>query len=246
MSHAILFFVYNQTEAQLQLTKNALRSVYAQDIGDLKVWIVNNGSNAETVSWLNSLPSDCPSNAVIHGFHYAKNISPVLLINKYLSEIFRTAEYVLCVPNDVVLPPNLYTEMLRWDQGIVAAGMHGSNPPVVMATEEISRIHGDVHVSVPLVRRWAFNAVVEHYGFFHDPRYCSDCDLKLRLAELKVSTAQLDILCWHFESASIRLAPEYIAQDQHRKAGIDRAYFELKWGFAVGSPQYERVIRELK
>ena len=101
-------------------------------------------------------------------YSYGHNHSPIALANRHLAQLFGgdNHEHVLCLPNDVICPPNLYRKMLERPEGIVAAGMHGANPPVVM--EEVKRVHGDVHMSAVLIRKSAYDALVAQDGYFLD------------------------------------------------------------------------------
>jgi hypothetical protein len=233
----ILMVVYDRTPRQSQLSRAAFESAIAQDI-PVEIRILNNGSTCpDTLQWLAG-----ETRALI--FNRAENQSPLKLANHHGESLIDKHGYFLGIPNDVVLPPNLYRKMLEWPQGVVAASMDGQNPPMVM--EDVHRIHGDVHMAVPLIRGWTWKALVEAHGHFFDPgffNYASDCDLKLRLIDAGIPTAQLDIQCWHYGGASHRLAPNWA--EVHRQADRDRDYFAKKWGFAIGSPEYDRRIARM-
>ena len=51
----VVMIVYNTTDSQLALTKSAVESVAAQDVGDMELWIINNGSTEPTRKWLDFL-----------------------------------------------------------------------------------------------------------------------------------------------------------------------------------------------
>ncbi len=235
MNPAIVVMLYDRAEAQFELSVKAVESALNQDI-PVDVIVIDNGSTCEkTKQWLATI-----SNCIVHAYEY--NLSPLKRGNDIMADLFYQGyPCVLGCPNDVILPPNLYRKMLERPEGIVAPGMHGANPPVIM--EDVNRVHGDVHVSVVLIRKEAHDSLVQRDGYFWDEgyfMYASDCDLKLRLDGIE--TAQLDILCWHYGGASHRLA---IGSDfVYQQADKDRAYFSKKWGFAIGDPEYnERMAK---
>ena len=238
MRHAILLTIYNQTDEQLYLTKKSYTSFVAQDVGDLELCIVNNGSTQPTVDWLNSLDTSNPR-VHVYGAHYAKNVSPILIANKYLAELFTRHEYVLGVPNDVILPENLYSQFLKWPRGIVTGSMTDNlNFPLA---EEAKAVNECTPMAVVLLRKWAYDALMDRDGYFFDPKitmYVSDCDFALRLASCGIRGVQLDLQYYHYGSASHRMLPPEKAKIITDQADIDRAYFEKKWGFKCDALEY--------
>ena len=124
--HAVLFVCYNRTPEQLELSKLALNSVLAQDIGALDIHIVNNGSDAATRDWIEGLtPFGCSSigGRWLYRTHHESNRSPVAVSNEQLKIVFAHHDKVLSVPNDVILPPNAYRLMNEWPRGFVSASL---------------------------------------------------------------------------------------------------------------------------
>jgi hypothetical protein len=229
--------------------------VLAQDI-PVDIYLIDNGSiddgflvSESTKNWTDRLQEQIEvSEQYLQVVTYPINISPVKLSNEWMERLFAEYETVLGIPNDVVAPPNLYSELLRWPHGVVTAGMHGAKPPIVMTHEEVKRVHGDVHLSVPMVRKSAYEALIEKDGYFFDPHffmYCSDCDLKVRLAQVGISTAQTNLLCWHYGGASHRLGHQSQVQLVNDRTWADREYFDRKWGWGIGSPEYNAIIAKL-
>jgi hypothetical protein len=230
----VIFTVYDTTAEQHALTVAAYKSIVEQDV-PVEVYILDNGSTYEpTKQWLCSLKGVA---------EYIENISPIKLHNMWIQELFSKGyKHILSVPNDVVLPPNLYREMLKCPRGVVSASTT-SDPdfPRNMTAKVVSE---EAHLAVPLLRSWAYDALMTMDGYFLDEGfyfYASDCDLKMRFHACGLRGAQLDILCWHYGSASHRLgnAPGAFGADS------DRAYFERKWGFPIGSEQYNAVVSNL-
>ncbi len=243
MNNAITVLIYDRTEAQYKLSRAAVESALSQDI-PVDVYIINNGSTCErTKEWLGEVAEPLGSSPVVYS--YEQNLSPMKVSNMQLGFLFNAGyDHILGLPNDIIAPPNLYRKMLEREELLVTPGMHGtkteSHDPW---TEDVKRIHGDIHMSAMLIRRQAYETLMQRDGYFYDEgyfMYASDCDLKMRLEG--IPTAQLDILCWHYGGASHRLA---VGGQPYEQADKDRAYFEKKWGHPIDSEQYGAKIAKL-
>ncbi len=238
MKNAMIVTIYDRTEAQYELSVQTVKSAQAQDV-PADLFILDNGSTCEATKRI--LPQ-----LGVPVFYFPENGSPTSRANYYLGLLFAEGyENILAFPNDVIAPPNLYRKLLEWPQGIVCPGMHGTNPPAIME-EGIKRIHGDCHMSVSMIRKSAYDVLMEKDGYFLDEgmfMYASDCDLKVRVCDYGIPTAQLDILCWHYGGASHRLVIDN--KGIYRQADKDRDYFTKKWGFAIGSDEYSARLASL-
>lgn len=232
--HPVVMCCYNN----LELTKVAVASVLAQDI-PVQLWIVDNGSTDGTREWLQDLAATRPDHSIV-AIYNAQNISPCRIANDLMARIFHLDyKTILGVPNDVVLPKNFYTQMLRSPRGVVTASFTHENPPPEIA--EARAVNENTPMAVALVRHWVHEALVAKDGHFFDEaffHYASDCDLALRLAAIGIRGVQLDLPYWHYGSASWRLAPAEQGRAMTAQADVDRAYFERKWGFRVDDPEY--------
>lgn len=234
MKNPVMLCCYNN----LSLTKDAVASVFAQDI-PVELWVVDNGSTDGTWEWLQSLPVPEPNSMVI--LRKEQNESPVKIANDLMKFLFykQGCEYVLGIPNDCILPPNFYSELLKWPRGIVTASQ--TSDKNFVAPEVVEAVSEHTPLATALIRRWCHDALVMKDGFFLDPRYflyASDCDLALRLAACGIRGVQLNLQYWHFCSASVRRAPSYIANRMQLQADEDRQTFVERWGFSVDSPEY--------
>lgn len=242
MRHAVSFLCYNRTPEQLELSKLALNSVLAQDIGPMDIYIVNNGSTDETKDWLTRL---CPigSNSIgdhwIYRTHHESNRSPIWVANRESEIIFARHNKVLGVPNDVILPANSYRLMNEWCRGFVTAS--GTEDRTFTLFDQARAVSENTPMAVMLTRKWAYDAIVAKDGYFFDEgyfNYASDCDLALRMAACGIRGVQLDLQYYHYGSASWRMLPDDEGRKQTDRADVDRAYFEKKWGFGVSSYEY--------
>lgn len=241
----IILICYNN----LEMTKQALASAMAQDIPDLEIMVYNNGSTDGTGDWLESREWDegkCEVEYVSHPVNYR----PTHLCNVLLDDEFRAPSppenHILCMPNDVVIPPNLYSQMLRWPRGMVTASETKENPPPFMAKSHA--VSECTPMALLLLRRWCYDAVMAHSGYFMDEKfvhYASDCDLALRMASCGIHGLQIDTQFYHYGSATLRKAPEADRHRMNREADQDREYFKQKWGFAVDAYEYGAAARDV-
>jgi GT2 family glycosyltransferase len=246
MSNAAILICYNTTGFQLELTKQAVESVFAQDVpGGVHLWIVDNGSEIETTRWLKGLQA--PEGYGIQKTFYETNQSPVRLVNEMAGSLFEVGyPYILGVPNDVILPANCYSEMLKCPRGVVAAWMTADEIEPIQPPAKI--VHEDCHMSVSLTRSWCYKALVESFGSFMDDGYflyASDVDFKMRLAAVGIHGGQLDILVHHYGSACWRLATPKVAHEINAQADVDRGYFARKWGFGIGSEEHKAAMTDI-
>lgn len=237
VSNPVMFLCYNQAPAQLELSKEALASIFAQDI-PVEVFAIDNGSTDETWEWMESVAKEYTNFTC---YRNIENVSPTKVSNEWMEEIFGRLgyEHVICVPNDVILPPNLCREFLRWPRGVVTGSMNPyRNFPLFNPSHAVNEC---TPMAVALVRKWFYDSLIAKDGYFLDPRYtfyCSDCDMALRMAACGIRGVQLDLQYYHYGSASHRMAPPESGAAQRHQADADRIYFEKKWGFRVDSLEY--------
>jgi GT2 family glycosyltransferase len=231
----IVMICYNN----LELTKQAVESALVQDI-EIELVVVNNGSTDGTRQWLSELQT--PAATILH---MERNESPCKVANAMLKTIFANSPYVLGIPNDAILPPNCYSQLLKWPRGFVCATDIGQGEIEVREAKAVSE---NTPMSVMLIRRWAHDALVQKDGYFFDEgffHYASDCDLALRMAACGIRGVQLDVPFWHYGSASWRLADTEVAHQITSQADRDRDYFQRKWGFSVSDPRYGESARDI-
>jgi GT2 family glycosyltransferase len=234
MTNWIVMCAYGNVE----LTKQACESALAQDVGDVRLWVVDNGSLDQTRRYLADLCSRHDNIIATRNIH---NESPVKVANYIFGEVFdfHSADYVLGIPNDCVLPPNLYRELLKWPRGIVCPTMTDRRD--AEPVDEVVAVSEHTPLAVGLVRRWAYEALVSKDGYFLDPRYffyASDCDLALRIAACGIRGIQVSMPYYHSISATLKNAGKDEAAAMHQQGDVDRAAFVAKWGFAVDAYEY--------
>ena len=229
----VLMIAYNN----LALTQKAIEGVLAQDI-PVDLYFVDNGSTDDTWSWAETQPFAAM-------YRKPRNESPLRIANEMCAYLFERSEYILGVPNDVRLPANCYSQLLRWPRGFVCASDNGQNEPEVREAHAVSE---NTPMAVMLTRKWAYDALIARDGYFFDTgffHYASDCDMALRMASCGIRGVQLDVPYWHYGSASHRLAPQAEGDAMRRQADVDRAYFVRKYGFRVDSLEYGQRASDL-
>jgi len=244
MNNAVMMLVYNQTPEQLSLTKEAVASALAQDI-PVDLFLIDNGSTDDTWEWMQSVKGP---NVILQ--RYMENNSPVRLCNMWMKELFGRLgyEYILAIPNDVVMPTFLYSSFLQWPRGIVTGSWTHDRNYDINAPIEAAAISENTPLALVLYRRWAWQALIAKDGYFMDERYthyCSDCDWALRTASCGIRGIQLNIPYWHYGSASHKLAPPEIGDAIRREADVDRQRFYDKWGFYVFDEQYSKSALDI-
>jgi hypothetical protein len=252
LPHPVLMLTYHTTPAQLDLTRQAIRSVLAQDCGPLDFHLEDDGSTVEPEFW--ELLGEYPRHpdTTFTWNHRPQNDSPIAVLNQLLDRMFRqqSRPYVFIVNNDVLLPPNCFSQFLRWPRGIVCATdiEQQALPPLADPPVDAKPVAEIIPMTVSLLRRWVWEAVVARDGYFFDEGYfcyAADCDLALRVTACGIRGLLLDIPFWHFGSASHKLATPEIAKSVTDRADQDRAYFAQKYGFPVNSWQYGQVVQDL-
>lgn len=240
--NAITMVCYNRTPMQLELSRRSAESALEQDI-PVHLYLFDNGSTPPTWEWMRSIEGE---NVTIR--RHEKNISPCQIANEYMEEFFDRLkyDYFLGIPNDVILPPNLYSEFLRWPRGIVTGSMttDRDHPKIY----ESSAVNECTPMAVVLIRKWVHQALIAKDGFFFDPRYflyASDCDFALRMSSCGIRGIQLDLQYWHYGSASHRLGVPDLVTKSAYQADQDRAKFVKKWGFPVDAYEYGAMATDI-
>ena len=218
----------------LHLTRPALASFYAQDIGNLFILLIDN-SDEGISRWL---PND--SEADLGIWHSRPPRSVAESWNAGLRWIFAQSEdYVLVVNNDVELRPDTYRRLVE-DGGEFVTGIgvrerEKIGSPYLPPDPALKRPHPDF--SCFLIRRSAWDRV----GPFDENfkiAFCEDWDYHVRLHRAGITACSLDLPFLHHASQTLKAAPDAEAHAIQKQADRNRAYFRKKWGVAGASPEY--------
>jgi GT2 family glycosyltransferase len=212
------------------LTRAAVESCFTQDIGSVRLMVMDNGSTDGVTSWLRTLASvDIVSLGPPAGVTRLWNVAL-----KHLFEEERVP-YVLVINNDLRLRPDTYRLLVEdggWFVTAVGTNKGIAWPGGVPSGEK--RPHPDM--SCYLIRRECWEKV----GGF-DERfviYVQDLDYHLRMHQAGIDAHCIDLPFQHFVSSTLKEAGEEDRQRMLARAEKDREEFRAKWGCAVGSEEY--------
>jgi GT2 family glycosyltransferase len=215
----------------LRMTKNCITSLLAQDIGNVRLLIIDNGSTDGVGSYLRTLPRD---QVTLISYAHRRPL------NKVWNECLRLAfdslklEYVLVVNNDVELMPEAY-RLLRDDGGDFVTGV-GTAPDQPLSIGDLSQKRPHPDFSCFLIR----GKVWEKVGGFDETihAYTGDSDYHLRMEAAGIRAESIQVPFTHIASGTIKYASNTLRDEIQREADEDRARFFKKYGFMPGSPEY--------
>lgn len=215
----------------LEMTKKAVYSFINQDI-TVRVYVIDNGSTDGTLGWLEEvgiLMDGAESNA---GVSAGWNHGLTMLFDRY------GAEHVLVTNNDVELPRCFYHELLTYRVPFVtgvSCGHRGAKIP------PRSNLVPHPDFSAFLIRKDAWQAI----GPFDEDMkfYAQDCDYHVRACQAGVPLLAANLPFYHERSSTLRLASEEERIEIEWQANKDREVFFKKWGYGVGSPEYQEATK---
>src|SRR5215467_11592086 len=227
----IVMPVYNN----LALTREAVRSCLAQDIGDVRELVVVDKGDDGVLPWLRTQPVDVIS---------LPQCGVTKAWNTALTSIFGGLRlpHALVVNNDIKLRPDAYRLLVEdGGQFVTCVGTSsGAEWPGGQPLPSRKRPHPDF--SCFLIRRECWQKV----GSF-DPSlriYTSDGDYHLRMHKAGVTAYCLDLPFWHAASATLKNADAPERDRILKIAGEDREAFARKWGFTMGSDEYYQAFAD--
>lgn len=220
----------------LHLTREAVRTFLAQDIGDVDVFLIDNDSRDGTTQWLWTQP--------VRSVNLRPGKSVAASWNIGLRQLFKEgAEHVLVVNNDVELRPDTYRHLVAAGALFVTAvGTRDRSkiaPPYSVPNSEQNRPHPDF--SCFLIRREAWDRVGE-FDECYAGAYCEDAAYHLRLHRAGITAYCLDLPFLHYGAQTLANADQVEAAAIRFNADRNRALFLEREGVAVGSPEYYAVF----
>ena len=234
MTNWVLMVAHNLSHMTMKAVVSALR----QDIGNVRVWLVNQGSTDGL-----AIKGDALYPEVVTTHHYPPLSSLAAAWNLGLSNLLPGSGQVLVINNDVELIPETYRLLVKDGGGFVTAVGVTPTPekPFDATVGDLikSRPHPDF--SCMLIRRWVWEKV----GCFDERyliAYCEDADMHIRMHRAKVDAKCIDIPFLHHAAATINSLPVWEREKVERQADLNRALFKREYGCEVGSKEYYKLF----
>jgi GT2 family glycosyltransferase len=215
------------------MTKAAIDSALAQDIGEVRALVIDNASTDGTGPWLRTLDSER-----ITVLQHLRPISLNRIWNKALDLAFRSLhlDHALVINNDVTLRTDTY-RLLR-DTGlpfVTGVGVDSLDQALAAQPAPANR---SPHPSFScfLLRKEVWETV----GPFDEQfwAWASDGDYHLRMDAAGIDAWSIDLPFHHIGSATLKNVPHEEHLRLCRLSDEDRAKFHAKWGCAIGSDEY--------
>jgi len=212
----------------LELTKKCVDSLRKQDI-PVSIFIADNGSKDETVSYSQEQGIPCLTLLTNTGFSYGINIGL-----KWVFEL-TGSDHCLIPNNDTILPSYAYRELLAYDK-IFLSGRETNALSDLDLPFKQGELGGGPQFSMFLIRREA----LEKIGWLDESMtsWASDCDYHLRAHRLGVELTSAPIPYYHERSSTINNASPKEKRAMEMQADADRLRFFEKWGIHTWSPEY--------
>lgn len=227
----------------LPFTKAAVKTFLAQDISDIKVLLVDNGSVDGTGAWARAqdrrkLTYWCPPVP----FSVAETWNRGL---RFILEDL-ACEYTLVVNNDVELRPDTYKWLLADGGGFVTA-VGTTDPRKILPhkgpefvgrytpPKDEKRPHPDF--SCYLIRKEVY-AKVGRFDEKFQGAYAEDWDYHCRLHQAGITAECIDLPFLHYGAATANAEDANGQLAIHTQARLNRDYFEKKWGMRGGTKEY--------
>jgi len=235
MTNWILMVAHDLSHMTMKAVVSALR----QDIGDVRVLLINQGSKDGLAQAADALYPD-----VVTTHHYPPLPSLAAAWNLGLSHLLQgDGGKVLVVNNDVELIPETYRLLVKDGGGFVTAV--GVTPtlekPFDAAVGDLSKSRPHPDFSCMLIRRWVWEKV----GPFDERyliAYCEDASYHVRMHRAGVDAKCIDIPFLHHAAATINSLPVWEREKVERQADLNRALFRKEYGCEVGSDDYYKLF----
>ena len=236
----------------LHLTKQAAKTFAAQDIGNVDVLFINNGSTDGTAEWLSSVDAariSCGNLSVAQSWNIGLRFLFGFKGAQYI-------DYVLVVNNDVELRPDTYRHLVE-DGGLFVTGVGVAKraeiePELIYNDDQrgmydgypdpdptAKRPHPDF--SCFLIRRECWDRVGpfnEHceVAFYEDNLY------HVAMHRKGIAAYCLDLPFFHHGSATIKNADPAERERIQQAAAKNKEYFHSKWKCYPGTPEYQALF----
>lgn len=230
------------TKNNLHLTRNAVRTFLDQDIGDVKVLLIDDNSTDGTLNWAWG-----QHNVVIMPM-FGEESGVAAMWNRGLGFIFGDGvssfeDHALVCNNDVELRPDTYHRLVADGGGFVTAVGSQDRKKITpddagclsVPDPNATRPHPDF--SCYLIRKETYTKV----GPFDENfkvAFCEDWDYHVRLHKAGIGAICIDLPFLHLSSQTVRNSSPAEQDRIYTQAKRNREYFAQKWGVEGGSEEY--------
>ncbi len=226
-------FILTICRNNLALTKNAVRSFLAQDIGDLKLLLIDNACTDGTAPWIATTPH--------YSMHFTEQQSVAYCWNQGLRWLFgEGAERVLVANNDVELHRETYG-LLADDGGdfVTAVGVNTREQMTdVTLWQNNKRPNPDF--SCFLIRKPLFDRI--QFDERYKIAFGEDCDMHVRLHRAGIRAECLGVPFYHVGSATVKNSDPREKERIGKQAELNRELFFRTYGQRIGTPGYDKLF----
>lgn len=221
-----------------EMTRAALRTFLAQDIGDVGVLFIANAPDDGTLEMLSAY-----FDPRVHVSYRNPPLGVAASWNAGLKWIWaQGAQYALVVNNDVELHPQTY-RLLVEDGGpfVTAVGVkeRAKYEAWCGTPVEPKRPHPDF--SAYLIRREVWDKVGK-FDEDYEGAYAEDSAYHLRMHRAEIHAYCLDLPFLHHACGTIKNASPQEATVIQERANRNRERFKAQHGVEVGSPEYYKLF----
>lgn len=248
------------TRNNLNLTREAIQSFRQQDIGDVQILVIDNGSTDSTVNFLHTQKDlftifHNPGRGVAESWNEGLGwlFSPKWMMGRpYPSAV----DYVLVANNDVILRKDTFRHLVA-DGGMFVTAVGTQDPaklkpsfsdlpksvnysPYLPPDPAKKRPHPDF--SCFLIRRETWEKV----GPFDENfkvGFVEDQDYHVRLFNAGIVAEALELPFLHYGSMTIKNAEPAEQKRISEQAALNRAYFKSKWKMEGASKEYYEYFK---
>ncbi|KKM23985.1 hypothetical protein LCGC14_1609640 [marine sediment metagenome] len=236
MTNWLLMVAHNLSHMTMKAVVSGLR----QDIGNVRVFLVNQGSTDGLAQAAEALYPD-----VVTTHHYPPLTSLAAAWNLGLSHLLEgDGGKVLVINNDVELIPETYRLLEDGGGFVTAVGVTPTaEKPFDATVGDLTKSRAHPDFSAFLIRRWVWEKV----GPFDERyliAYAEDADMHVRMHRAGVDAKCIDIPFLHHAAATINSLPVWEREKVARQADLNRALFKREYGCEVGSDEYYKLFEE--
>lgn len=219
-------------------TQKAMPTFLNQDIGDVRVLLIDNSSTDGTFQWAEPLK-------YVSVWHQNPPCSVARSWNKAIGLILRNNPYVLVVNNDVLLRLDTYRQLVE-DGGQFVTATGSDDPkcvdwPYSDPDPAKKRPHPDF--SCYLIRRECWETVGPFDEQF-EGAYAEDSQYHVRMHRAGIRGESLEMAFYHAASGTIKAANAEDAQRISKCADANRRLFKEQFGCFPGTKEYEDLFSE--